>query len=51
MHGPPAIREATEMKILESKLVRAAGICLPLLMTGCAIVPDGGTVYSSAWWP
>lgn len=49
MHAPPAIEEATEMKILESKFVRAAGTCLPLLMTGCAIVPDGGAVYSSGY--
>ena len=46
---PPAIEEADEMKILESKALRAAGIALPLLMTGCAIVPDGGVVYSPGY--
>lgn len=37
------------MKILESKALHAAGIALPLLMTGCAIVPDGGVVYSPGY--
>ena len=49
MHGHPAIDKATEMKILKSKVVHAAGMTLTLLMTGCAIVPDGGVVYSPGY--
>lgn len=37
------------MKLPDSKTLRAAGIALPLLMTGCAIVPDGGVVYQSGY--
>jgi hypothetical protein len=37
------------MKIVASKALPAAAIALPLLMTGCAIVPDGGVAYSPGY--
>ena len=37
------------MDIRNWNYIRAAGLALPLLMTGCAIVPDEGVVYSSGY--
>ncbi len=39
--------ETTHMNLRDPKYLRVAALLLPLLASGCAVVPDGGVVYHS----